>query len=159
MKIRKAAEKNYFEMMKIARKLHPKWFDRVAIKISIPLDLKLHRGFVAEENNKVIGFVTYTSIPDEGQVKLSWIGVDPKFQGKGIGTKLIKKLENELVGIGVKQLWVGTVAESTVYEPYEKTRAFYKKVGFRVTKVKKIKSKDTGKKFDFALLVKDLTKI
>jgi len=84
MKIRKSAEKDFEGMTKVAKKLHPKWFDKFAIKKSMPLDLKIHKGFVAEERGKVLGFVTYTS--NKGEMKISWIGVDPKFQRKGIGT-------------------------------------------------------------------------
>jgi len=69
---------------------------------------------------------------------------------------LIERLKEELKSMEVKELWVGTVAESTKYKPYEKTRAFYQKMGFEVKKVKKMKSKDTGQWFDVATLVKKL---
>lgn len=84
------------------------------------------------------------------------MGINPEFQKKGIGTKLIKKLEKELKKIGVKELRVDTLAESIKYKPYESTRAFYKKMGFKVEKVTKRKSKDTGEEFDLATLIKAL---
>jgi len=152
MKIRKSTEKDFEGMMKIAKKLHPKWFDKFAINVSMPLDLKIHKGFVAEEKGKILGFVTYTS--NEGETKISWIGVEPEFQGKGIGTKLLRKLEKELKRIGVKDLRVETVGDSTKYKPYEITRAFYRKMGFRVEKVRKIRSKDTGEEFNLATFIK-----
>jgi len=155
MKIRKSTEKDFEGMMKIGRKLHPKWFDRFAIKQSMPLDLKIHKGFVAEERGKVLGFVTYTS--NEGETKISWIGADPKFQRKGIGTKLLKRLEKELKKLGIKELRVETVAESEKYEPYEITRAFYQKMGFKVERIRKAKDKDTGKEFELATYVKRLS--
>lgn len=154
MKIRESREKDFKGMMKISKKLHPAWFDKVAINESMPTDLKLHKGLVAEERGKILGFVTYTS--DEGKVKISWIAVDPKIHRTGIGSKLFKTLEEKLKKTGVKEIRVGTVAGSVKYEPYERARAFYKKMGFKVENVKKIKSKDTGKLFDFATLVKKL---
>lgn len=140
--------------MKIVKELHPKWFDSFAISKSIPLDLRIHKGFVVEENGSIIGFVTYTS--KEGTAEISWMGVSPKFHRKNIGTKLVKTLEKELKKLSVKELRVDTVADSVQCEPYLRTRAFYRKMGFKVKSVKKIKSKDTGKKFDMATFAKDI---
>ena len=154
MKIRESIQNDFKDMMKIAKKLHPTWFDKVAINESMPTDLRLHKGYVAEERGKVLGFITFTS--DEGKVKISWIAVDPRIHRFGIGSKLLKTLEEKLKKIGVKELRVGTVAESVKYEPYERTRAFYKKMGFKVENIKKIRSKDTGKLFDSATLIKKL---
>jgi len=154
MKIRKSTEKDYDGMMEVAKKLHPKWFDRFAINKSIPLDLKIHKGYVAEEKGRILGFVTYTS--NEGETKISWIGVDPKFQRRGIGTKLLRKLREKLKKMKIKDLRVETVAESEKAKPYEITRLFYKKMGFKVEKVRKVKSKDTGREFNMATFVKKL---
>jgi len=154
MKVRESDEKDFQGMMKVAKKLHPKWFDNFAINKSIPLDLKIHKGFVAEEKGKILGFITYTS--GEGEAKISWIGVPPKFQKRGIGTKLLKTLEKELKKMAVKELRVETLADSVKYKPYGPTRDFYKEMEFKLEKVKKMKSKDTGEKFDMAVLFKKL---
>lgn len=140
--------------MKIAKKLHPGWFDKFAITRSIPLDLKIHKSFVIEEKNGVLGFITYIS--SEGETKISWMAVEPKFHRQGIGTKLLRGLEKELKVLGIKELRVDTLDESENYKPYEKTRAFYKKMGFKVEKVKKIKSKDASKEFNLATFSKKL---
>jgi len=154
MKIRKAKEKDFKKIMAVVKKLNPKWFDNFAVSKSIPFDLKIHRGFVAENKGKIVGFLSYTS--DEGKARISWMGVDPKFHGKNIGTKLLEALERELKNIGLKELRVETLAESIEYEPYEKTRLFYKKMGFKPEKIRKIKSKATGDILDLVTLVKKL---
>lgn len=154
MKIRKTTEKDFKKIIKIVKELHPKWFDNFAISKSIPLDLKVHKGFIAEDKGIISGFVTYTS--KEGTAEISWMGVSPKLHRKSIGTKLIKTLEKELKKIGAKELHVDTVADSVQYEPYSKTRDFYRKMGFKVKSVKEMKSKDTGEKFDMATFVKDI---
>ena len=154
MKIREFNKKDFNGIMKISKLLHPTWFDKVAINFSMPIDLRIHKGYVIEDKRKIIGFVTYTS--NEGKAEISWIGVHPKIHRKGMGSKLIKKLEANLKKIGVKELRVGTVAESVEYEPYARTRAFYKKIGFSVEKIIKKISEDTGEIFDFAILVKKI---
>ncbi len=154
MKVRKFKEKDFGGIMDIVKQLNPKWFDNVAVNKSIPTDLIIQKGFVAQENDKIIGFLIFTS--DEGKVKISWMGVEPRSQGKSVGTKLIEFLEKKLKSIGLKELRVETLAESIAYEPYEKTRLFYKKRGFEVEKVRKIKSEDNGEILDLATLVKKL---
>ena len=154
MIIKKATEKDFKKMMNVAKKLHPKWFDNFAINKSMPLDLKIHKGFVAEENGSIVGFITYTS--KDGIAEISWLGVIPKFHRKKIGTKLVESLEKELKKLGAKELHVDTVADSVQNEPYLRTRAFYRKVGFKVKSVKRVKSKDTGKMFDMAAFTKDI---
>ena len=154
MKIRQSTEKDFKKMMSVAKKLHPKWFDNFAISKSIPLDLKIHKGFVAQENGSIVGFITYTS--KDGIAEISWLGVIPKFHRKKIGTKLLESLEKELKKLGAKELHVDTVADSVQNESYLRTRAFYSKVGFKVKSVKRVKSKDTGKIFDMATFVKDI---
>ena len=129
--------------MDVVKRLHPKWFDNFATNKSIPLDLKIHKGFVAEENGRIIGFITFAS--NDGQVKISWMGVDPKFHRKKVGTRLLEATEKKLKSFGLKELRVDTLAESIESKPYEKTRLFYKNRGFRVEKIKKIRSKDTEK--------------
>ncbi len=154
MKIRKSTVNDFDGMMNVAKSLHPEWFDRIAINESMPVGLKIQRGYVAENKNKVIEFVTYTS--DNGNVKISWLGVLPEYQRRGVGSELLRVVEKELIKAGVKKLRVETVAESVKYKPYERTRAFYLKMGFRIEKVEKVTSKDTGEKFDLATYAKNL---
>jgi len=154
MKIRKITEKDFNKIMKVAKKLHPKWFDKFAINKSIPLDLKIHKGFIAEEKGEICGFITYTS--KEGTIDISWMGVDPKFHRKKIGTKLINFLEKEVKKLRAQELRVETLAESVEYEPYERTRVFYKKMGFKLKSVKKVKSKGTRRWFDMAIFTKKI---
>jgi ribosomal protein S18 acetylase RimI-like enzyme len=154
MKIRESTEKDFTGIMKVVRALHPKWFNNFAINKSIPLDLKIHKGFIGEEKGKVLGFITYTS--KDGMAELSWIGVDPKLHRQGIGTKLFNALEKELKRLGIRKLQVDTVADSEESEPYRKTRLFYRKVGFRVERVRKAKSEDTGEEFEMATFSKEI---
>ena len=48
---------------------------------------------VAEENNKIIGFLlALETLPFRGSLFIRYIAVDPLFQGKGVGSLLYKRL-------------------------------------------------------------------
>jgi len=111
----------------------PDWFDEDARKRSIPIDIRIHRGFAALEQDRLIGFVTFTS--EYGFGRISWIGVDPKSHRKGIGRKLVDAVEQAMRQAGVKEVRVETVGWSEPpHEPYAKTLLFYEALGFKVRK-------------------------
>ncbi len=141
--------------MKVAGTLHPGWFDKIAMGKSIPRDLKLFPGYVAEVDNRIVGFIVYSLEEERAQIK--WIGVKLELHRQGIGTKLHRAMEDMLKEAGIKEIRVETVAEETEYEPYERTRAFYEKMGFRVEKVERTKSEDTGEEFHLATYMKRLS--
>lgn len=143
MQIVSMKQKHYRRIIKVAKALHPFWFDKNAITYEIPADIKVQKGFVAVENGKVVGFITYTSNNAIGE--LGWIGVDPNYQKKGIGRKLVKKIEQEFKKAGINEMIVETVGWSKpAYPCYATTRKFYRAVGFRNMKLKG-EVKKTGK--------------
>jgi len=78
--------------------------------------------FVAVHNGKVIGFLI-------GELRnrvahISWIAVHPSYQGRGVGSRLMKTFESEVSGKADKVV-TGT--------PF--ARGFYEKLGFRCIKV------------------------
>ena len=94
--------------------------------------------FVAEEKNKAIGFITIYS--KDGEAELGWMGVSPEWRNKGVGKKLVRKIEIKAQKLGIKVLRVRTVGEAKPkYKPYIQTVAFYKSCGFGVEKKEKEK--------------------
>jgi len=154
IKIRKAAQGDNEAILKIAFDLSD-WFDDDAIARAIPTDLKFHKILVAETGNKIIGFLTYST--HEGHVFISWLGVAKALRGKGIGTKLIKRLENELLGMGINRVKVETLSEAIKYKPFIKTRAFYEKLGYKKGETRPITSAD-GEKLELVTYNKELKK-
>ncbi|MCO5248766.1 MAG: GNAT family N-acetyltransferase [Chitinophagales bacterium] len=82
-----------------------------------------HHFLVAEESNKILGFVTYYEI-DKG-LKISKLYIDSQSQSSGIGRKLIRKViclaqEKDL---GFIELNVNR---------YNKALYFYRKLGFYI---------------------------
>ena len=57
-------------------------------------------------------------------------GVEQKYAGQGIGTKLCKTAEEHLILQDFDYMIVKTLSEKSAYEPYSKTRHFYEKMGF-----------------------------
>ena len=74
VRVRRATGGDFEAIMTVARDLHPKWFDGFAIRESLPLDLRIRKGLVAEDGWRVAELVTQTS--SEGRTKISWLSVD-----------------------------------------------------------------------------------
>lgn len=110
----------------IAKSL-PEYFDEDGLK-SIEQDTKNHMLFGAYLDNEMIGFATYKEINDEA-IEMSWLGVLPQYQGKNYGKTLVEESLKELAK-KYKVCEVKTLSDSDSYEPYKKTRTFYKNIGF-----------------------------
>jgi len=105
------------------------WFDEGARK-HIPVDLRYHKGFVSiDENGQVIGFITYFVYEAVGII--GWLGVIKEQQNKGIGSQLLKSVEEVMKWEGIDTIQVYTLGDEVDYKPYESTRRFYRKHGFK----------------------------
>lgn len=154
IEIKNASKEDHGAILKIATELSG-WFDNDAISRAIPTDLLFHNVLVALEEKQIVGFLAYSSI--EGDVFISWLGVARSFQGSGIGTKLVKYLENKLFSLKINKLKVETLSETIVYEPYVKTRAFYEKLGFIKGETRQFTSAD-GEKLELTTYHKEIKK-
>lgn len=124
---------DFDEVLYVARKL-PEWFTESGIE-EISIDLNFQHGLVVKSENKMIGFITYYT--DQGKAHIGWLAVSPNYQGKGLGLILFNKLKEQLSGFKIKQIFVSTLGDSVDYHPYEKTRSFYRKIGFQDYEVKR----------------------
>ena len=133
MKIRKIKKSELEEVSKIFKKefnrppYKDKWTKQEAIH-SIKSDLKNGDGFVAVENEKVIGFIIFTKESiDRDYIFIENIVVDSKHQKKRIGKKLVKMVEDKyrdsVITLSVNK-------KSGAYN-------FYKKLGFTELKERK----------------------
>ena len=103
------------------------YFDEKGKK-KIQEDVRNHLLYGAYEGDEMVGFVMYKPV-NEQTVEMSWLGVLLDKQGVGVGTTLVEESLQE-VGITYKVCEVKTLSEVDSYEPYKKTRGFYKKLGF-----------------------------
>lgn len=134
MNIRSFDSEDISKIKLLIAKLHPGWFDKNALK-NIPIDIQLGKSFVAEENSVINGFIVISSL--EGVVWINWMGVDPRFHRKNIGSQLLEYVENILRKLGVKALNIDTVVEQTPLDgTYDQTIQFYLKKGFKIVEKK-----------------------
>lgn len=86
-----------------------------------------HRCFVLEEQGQIVGYVYHgMEAMTEGTWFLWWIAVRPHTQGKGIGARLLKFVEDDVRGQGGRVLFI----ETSGLPHYEPTRRFYLKHGY-----------------------------
>ena len=69
--------------------------------------------FVAETDDKVVGFLLATTVEKEGTAwkkygYISWVGVDEEYQGSHLAHRLYRKVEQELRSIGVRMILADT---------------------------------------------------
>jgi len=96
---------------------------------SLRKDLESHELYGVIVDDKLVGFITLR-LADVASLEISWLAVLPDWQGKGIGTELIKETLNTKAKEGFKICYVKTLAETVPDLGYKKTRKFYKRLGF-----------------------------
>jgi len=82
--------------------------------------------FVAEMENRIVGFASFTPVNDERQSELSAIYLYPNSQGKGVGTALLQKGIKELENI--KEIHIDVEKENII------GKTFYEAKGFKTIK-------------------------
>ncbi len=106
----------------------PEYFNDQGIA-EMTVEIPQEDGAVAEVDGKLVGFVTWAI--HDGIGRIGWIAVSGAHHRRGIGRRLVASAEEDLSAAGIDVLEVDTLGESVDYEPYERTRAFYRSVGFQ----------------------------
>lgn len=116
-----------FPQIEVIAKALPQWFTTGGLA-SIRKDIYFQSGIIAEDKNQIVGFVTY--FVNQGIATIGWMGVLPTSHRHGIGTSLLSELRTILKQHDIKAILVSTLGDAVEYEPYARTRAFYRKNGF-----------------------------
>jgi ribosomal protein S18 acetylase RimI-like enzyme len=129
--VRRMVPADHDAVIKVADSL-PEWFNDQGLR-NIRIDLRFMSGYVAcIDDETPIGFLLYFVYEAKGHI--AWIGVLRQHQRIGVGQALLKAFEADMIAADVAELEVWTLGDSTEYEPYERTRAFYRSLGFKVYK-------------------------
>lgn len=85
--------------------------------------------YTYENDGKAAGYICYGKRPlTDWTYDLYWIAVDPNIHGKGLGSQLVKFMEDDLSGSGGKIILIETSGKAE----YENERKFYVKNGYEV---------------------------
>ncbi len=83
------------------------------------------RGFIAEYDGSPAGFAKSNFNKDEWKFYLNSLYVLPLYQGKRIGSALLRVCEDFAVSCGAKEIWLGVMTQNV------SAIEWYKKIGFR----------------------------
>ena len=125
--VRAMTEADFAAVIEIARGL-PEWFTSSGID-HLGRDIQFQRGLIAAQADQIVGFVTFFAQDSKGQI--GWMAVRVDFHRRRIGAVLLGALETLMLGAGIRELYVNTLGDSVNYEPYARTRAFYRRMGFQ----------------------------
>lgn len=90
---------------------------------------KISRVIVKDKKGEILGLATFLISRKDNSCEL--VSIDARDQGKGIGTKMIKIVEETVKKNGAKKVWLITTNDN-----YE-AAIFYIKNGYRLVKVHK----------------------
>jgi ribosomal protein S18 acetylase RimI-like enzyme len=85
--------------------------------------------YIAKVRDQIVGFVSFLDINDDSTV-IAALGILPKYQNSGIGTKLLTKVETEAMKKQKKKLLVSTSNDDFP------ALAFYQSLGFQIYEAK-----------------------
>lgn len=81
-----------------------------------------------DDHDRPSGYICYGPIPmTVGGFDLYWIIVDPRMQGRKIGSELLSYLEEEVRGLKGRMI----LADTSSIPSYEKAQEFYRRRGFQ----------------------------
>jgi ribosomal protein S18 acetylase RimI-like enzyme len=108
--------------------------DEVAIAAELVME-RLHKGeasgyhfIMADAAGRLVGYACFGPIPcTKTSYDLYWIAVQPNFQGRGLGRRLLQAAEHRMQQLGGTRVYVDTSSR----EQYAATRSFYERCGYR----------------------------
>jgi ribosomal protein S18 acetylase RimI-like enzyme len=106
----------------------PDWFGMEEGIRDCAQAVRSQEGFVAMQDDVVVGFLTFTTADDMAEI--TWMGIGAERRRQGHGRALVDALIERLRSDGVRRLQVKTLSAREPHPPYAETRAFYRSMGF-----------------------------
>ncbi len=134
-KVRPLVQKDRARLLSIMIKTHSFTSAEIDVAMELidsvlkdPSQKDYHADCLVDDQDQAIGYICYGPVPmTEGTFDLYWIAVDPDFQAKGAGSKLLSFLEGVLKTKGGRLI----LADTSTVPHYDKTQRFYVKNGFK----------------------------
>ena len=107
----------------------PDWFGVEASIVDYVSKVKTMPFYAVFDEQTPVGFAAI-KIHNTFTAEVCVMGVINRYQRGGLGTRLISAVEEYCCSNNFEFLTVKTLADTVQYEPYERTRRFYHKMGF-----------------------------
>jgi ribosomal protein S18 acetylase RimI-like enzyme len=107
----------------------PEWFGYPNALESARDAIAVQRGFVALEDERVVGFVVTSPVAEE-TIEITYLAVHADCRGKGLGRALVHAVRNAAIDDGFSYVSLLTLGPSSPSEHYAQTRSFYRRLGF-----------------------------
>jgi ribosomal protein S18 acetylase RimI-like enzyme len=117
------------DLRRIIDTLDPEWFGMPEENAAYVEKAKTLTNVVAREGDEVVGLCLLLT-HSARSVEIDFLGVPRERHRQGIGQLLLAHIERDLSLAGVRLLHLKTFGPSVPNEPYERTRAFYERMGF-----------------------------
>jgi len=112
----------------------PQWFGNEAARVDYVSRVRDAPFFAAYEDGAAVGFLALKE-HNAYTAEIMVMGVLPEYHRRGVGAALVRACEQSCRARKIEYLTVKTLDASSGYEPYEGTRRFYRKAGFRPLEV------------------------
>jgi GNAT superfamily N-acetyltransferase len=130
----------------------PDWFGIESALVDYVRSTEELPTLIAEHEGAVAGFLTW-KVHNASSAEIYVMGVRPEHHRRGVGRALVDRAEERLRASGIEFLQVKTLGPSRPWEPYERTRRFYERVGFHPLEENRL----WGEENPCLILVKHLT--
>jgi len=118
------------EILQIIDSVTITWFTKEVYEY-VPYDLKFQDVILLIKKRKIIGFIMYTCL--DGKITMTLMAIHKDYQGKGYGTLMYRKLEENMKNKGFTNIMLQTIPPD-VNANYEKTIKFWINQGFEITR-------------------------
>jgi len=130
MKIREVTSKDIPKVIKLCHEVWPDLtINELKRKFSRKIRNKDNNGFVAIDNNKIVGFIGFSKGYFNKSDFLDWVFVNKNYRGKGIAEELIKEFEKDAKRRKVKRVFSTTVKKNRPAMKMHK-KLGYEQVGY-----------------------------
>ncbi len=116
------------ECEKILRTV-PEWFGREQALLNYIKDINMLDTYTAWMSDELVGFIS-VKYHNKWTAELYVLAVAADYHRMGIGSEIYNKIETDLVAKSFKLVQVKTIGVSLRDKHYEKTRYFYRSLGF-----------------------------